>query len=128
MSRFQVDMVTFDPNNDEYVLYLIEDGPWPTNDLEWKNLLIKIQAQIFNCFDVAVDGELTKQFPESIGRDIRIEIDSPHGVPVPLKNLVSKINEFINSNHDYAESILNSKFVKSVRVVTGEEMGRFHSQ
>ena len=30
--RVTIDLISFDATNDEYVLYLVEDGPWPKED------------------------------------------------------------------------------------------------
>lgn len=124
--QLTIDTVTYDPNNDEFALYFVEDGPWPTtNDTEWKELLGRIQNKIFDAFDAIVDGHVGALYPDSAGKRFRIQIDSPHGAPAPLKDLVSKIRNYIDNSEEYREALSSSPHAIDVRIVTGEEMGRF---
>jgi hypothetical protein len=43
--KVEIDLITEDSPNEEYVLYLVEDGPWPTKELDWKPTLKSIQDQ-----------------------------------------------------------------------------------
>jgi hypothetical protein len=123
-----IDTITYDPSNDEYVLYLVEDGEWPTDDEGWNECLRRIQNRIFDALDTVVDGHLLKQYPDSIGKTVRIQIDSPHGTPEPLHDLVLKIKDYIMNNVEYQEALTLSAFVRDIRIVTGAEMGRFEDK
>ena len=125
MSRVTIDTVTYDPTHDEYVLYLVEDGPWPTDDKSWDEMLAQIQTRVFDAIDVAVDGHLQTQYPDSVGKPVRIQVDSPHGMPEYLRDLVSRIRDHLGSDSQYREAITSSRYAKGIRIVTGEEMGRF---
>jgi hypothetical protein len=58
-------------------------------------------------------------------KKIRIQVDSPHGEPSRLRNLVENIANFISSNREYSEALLHSKYIVALRVVTGHQLGRF---
>ena len=120
-----IDLVTEDNVNDEYVLYLVEDGPWPTVDTDWGSCLQVIQDRILNAVDAAVDGYVAGKYPESTSRLIRIQIDSPSGGPVQLKALVIAVDDYVKQYNDYAVAIAKSTFIRGLRIVTGEQMGRF---
>jgi hypothetical protein len=122
-----IDLVSHDPHNDEFVLYLVEDGPWPISEDGWADKLKTIQNKILDVFDASVDGGLEKVYPDSRGKAVRIQIDSPSGEPASLRSLVEKLNDFINSDKSYREAVMRSEFVRGVRIVTGHQLGRFRN-
>lgn len=124
-TRVIIDTITYDAIHDEYVLYLVEDGPWPTDDSGWNQCLTRIQNRIFDAFDIAVDGHLHKTFPDSLGKAVRIQIDSPHGSPKQLSDLISKVKQFIDTSKEYSKAIGSSQYIHGLRITTGAEMGRF---
>jgi len=124
--QVKIDLITHDAANDEFVLYLVEDGPWPDSKSEWRECLLKIQNRIFDAIDVAVEGHLAVKYPESSGKKIRVQIDSPHGVPPHLKELVFKIRQYLESEQGRS-AVAQSRFIKGLRVVLGHELGRFRT-
>src|SRR5258707_14932136 len=93
MPSVKIDLVTQDHDADEFVLILVEDGPWPVESAHWGERLSRIQTRIFEAIDVAVDGHLAAKYPDSKGKIVRVQIDSPGGAPPRLMDLVSKIKE-----------------------------------
>jgi len=124
-TRVTIDTITYDPTRDEFVLYLVEDGPWPNDDSDWDQCLARIQNRIFDAFDTAVDGHLQKKYSDSLGKSIRIQIDSPHGTPKQLSNLITKIKQYIDTNDEYSKAIKSSPYIQGLWITTGAEMGRF---
>jgi hypothetical protein len=127
MTRVTIDTCTYDPSNEEFVLYLVEDEPWPDDDPGWRSRLTSIQDRILSAVDVAVDGHLSAQYPESRGHKVRIQIDSPSGCPDHLEGLVAEVGRFLREDRSYADAIAGSPQVLGLRVVTGKQMGRFRS-
>jgi hypothetical protein len=119
------DLVTYDQGNDEYVLYLVEDGPWPHDEAEWRARLSGIQGRILSAADVAIDGHLAEKYPDSRGRKVRIQVDSPAGSPNQLEDLVGAVERFLREDPAYSEAIKNSGQIQGLRVVTGKQLGRF---
>ena len=124
-SDITIDLVTHDSNTDEFVLYLVEDGPWPTEASSWSNYLVRAQKRIFDAIDVALDGHLALKYPDSKNKNVRVQIDSPHGVPSRLNELISNIKDHLKTNTDYHLAIKHSPHIKELRIVTGHEIGRF---
>jgi hypothetical protein len=120
-----LELVTYDPRSDEFVLYVVEDGPWPSSDPEWRTCLRRIQDRIFEAVDAAVHGGLAKKFADSIGKPIRVELDSPSGTPVRVEELVAAIRRFLAEDEEYRKVIAESPYIKALRLVTGKELGRF---
>lgn len=122
----KIDLITQDHSNDEFALILVEDGPWPVGE-DFKKCLSRIQARIFDTMDVAIDGHLAAKCPESKGKKVRIQIDSPHGAPSDLVNLVFKLREYIAENgSDHYVAIKNSPYIKKLSIVLGHERNPFN--
>jgi hypothetical protein len=126
--QVNIDLITEDPGSGEFVMYLVEDGPWPTSDSDWNLRLRSIQDRIFSAADVAIDGLLAEKYPDSSGSPVRIQIDSPSGCPSKLEALVEAVRTFFREDPSYSAAINNSSHIAGIRVVTGKEMGRFQGQ
>jgi hypothetical protein len=125
MPKITLDTVTWDPANEEFVLYLVEDGPWPETGREWVKCLDRIQDRIMDAIDLAVNGHLLKKFPDSAGKRVRIQIDSPHGVPAQVAALTARLRAYVERNDEYRDAVARSAHIEGLRLVTGHEMGRF---
>ena len=123
--QITVDLITYDEPHNEFVLYLLEDGPWPDSAADWRSTLLRIQQRILAAVDVAVGGYLLEKYPDAKGRGVRIEVDSPNGCPPQLQELVRALKGFLEHDETYAKSISTSPYVSGVRLATGKEIGRF---
>jgi hypothetical protein len=121
----QIDLITEDPIHGEWVLYLVEDAPWPTDEPGWKMRLKAIQDHVLSAVDVAIYGHFAQRYPESSGSRVRVQIDSPSGCPPRVEELVSAIRQFLNEDEGYRAGVEQAEHVAGVRVVTGKEIGRF---
>jgi hypothetical protein len=121
-----IDIITHDPNTDEFVLYLVEDGPWPESSKTWDEILSVIQERVLSAADVAIDGYLADKQPDSRGKRVRIQVDSPNGCPEQLQVLVSAIDDFLATDQSYSSAVRKSNHISGLRVVTGKQLGRFH--
>ena len=123
--RVTIDLISFDATSDEYVLYLVEDRPWPKEDADLSFRLKVIQERILSAVDIAVDGHLARQHAEASGKGIRIQVDSPGGAPEALDQLVAAVGRFIVADQSYADAVAQSPYVRGIRIVTGKQLGRF---
>jgi len=126
--RVTIDLITRDNASGEFVLYLLEDGPWPTGAPDWRPLLLRIQRRILAAVDVAVDGHLSEKYPDARKSDVRVEVDSPGGCPAQLEELIGAVRHFLENDPAYSEAIANSPHVGKLRLVMGKELGRFTPQ
>jgi hypothetical protein len=120
-----IDFITETPETGEFALILVEDGPWPNKDANWNECLSRIQNRIYDAIDIAIDGHLAAKHPNSKGRSVRVQIDSPSGLPPALAKLVARMKEHIEKDAEYSKAIKQSRFVQNLRISTGHEMGRF---
>lgn len=68
----RIDLITLDSKNNEVVLIMVERRPWGTS----ADQLLELQAKINSYLAFALDGEMRKKLPESVGRSIRIQLDT----------------------------------------------------
>jgi hypothetical protein len=123
----KIDLITQDHSTGQFVLILVEDGPWPEDASEMTKCLSRIQTRIYDAIDLVVDGHLATKYPESKGKDIRIQIDSPKGAPAQLVDLVSKLRKHILENgNDYGVAIKDSPFVERLYLTMGHERNPFN--
>jgi hypothetical protein len=70
-----IDFVLSSPDGNEYVLVLVEDRPWSE-----PGVIDHLTDRVNRCVAYVVEGELALNFPETVGRDIRIHVE--HGQPL----------------------------------------------
>jgi hypothetical protein len=120
--KVTVDFFTRDPNNNEFVMYLVEEGPWHEDGRA--DRLTNLQKRLYNAVDVAIDGQLASRFPESKSMQVRIQVDFHGDPPESLEEFVKRFAENISRSEEYRLAIKESQFISDLRIVTGTEMGR----
>lgn len=121
MPELKIDLVTFDQQCDEVVVYLVEDGPWPEQPKAWKEQLFQIQERIFDTIDVVIDGLLQARMPELEGKRFRIQVDSPSGRPPEVAELLSRAASFLAEDESYRRAISESSHVDALRIAAEAE-------
>lgn len=124
-SQIEINLITYDAKTDEFVLYLVEDGPWPSQEADWISCLRLIQNRILAAADVAIDGHLIGKFPDAAGKAVRIQVDSPSGCPGALEDLIVAVRRFLVEDASYRTAIAESAHLRALRIVSGKEIGRF---
>jgi hypothetical protein len=114
-----IDIVTDDPNNDEIVLYLVEESPWDDSPIE--DRLKKIQERIYNTVDVVIDGQFSTKYPDSKGRKIRIQIDCYDPPSDQISKLVEGLSSFVKDNEEYQSAISLKGNAESIRIIYQEQ-------
>jgi hypothetical protein len=127
MPSVTIDLITQDQASGEFVLILVEDGPWPGQDCGWKECLSRIQGRVFDAIDVAVDGHLAAKYPDSLGKKVRVQLDSPSGSPQRVAELVRKIRRHLTEDGgQYRTAIDKSQFIAGLSVAMGHERNPFN--
>ena len=67
---YVLDLVTHDPDSDEYALIMIETREWGHSP----DQLAQLQEKINNYTAFALDG-LADRYPDSVGRPLRFQLD-----------------------------------------------------
>ena len=116
-----VDMLAFDPQNDEFVLYFVEEGPWPENESKERQYLDDLQERLLSAVDAIIDGGVAAKFPDSAGRRFRIDVFSPDGAPDMVLELVEAVDRYVRETAEYADALHDSDHASSLRIVTSAE-------
>jgi hypothetical protein len=114
--RVSIDFITTDPVNDEYVLYLVEEGPW--NEEVFVDRLREVQSRIYKTIDVAIDGHLAKTHPESRGRKIRIQVDLHDNPSVAVDELVGRLASHVAGSVQHQRDIEASDSIAALRITS----------
>ena len=121
--KLTVNLVTWDRANDEYVLYLVEEGPWEASSLP--DRLRQIQRRIYNAVDAVIDGHFATRFPDSKGKKARIQLDYHTDAPLDaIEALLHKFSLYISYNQEYQRAIAEKAFISSLRIASRFSMGR----
>jgi hypothetical protein len=113
--RVTVDFFTLDKRHDEYVMYLVEEGPWPSAQLHRR--LSAPQDRVYDAVDVAIDGHLAKEHPESSGMKVRIQIDLHDDAPAEAEVLVKELADRVATSAEYMADIDRSPHLRQLRIV-----------
>jgi len=96
----KVDIITFDPGSEEYVLIISAMNDWDDSEEEQALLLKKIN----NYLTFVIDGGLSDHFPQSRGKPIRIQIDSAMALPPNADRIVTQAQALL-LRHDLRLSV-----------------------
>lgn len=66
-----VDLVTYDSKSGEYVLIMTEDREWDGS----ADRVVELQEKLNNYLSFALDGQMARQYPESVGKPLRLQLD-----------------------------------------------------
>ena len=78
-----IDLVTVSNDGQTVILYLTATDPWSATGEE----TLLLQAKLKNYVAFAADGQLTRQYPEALGKKVVIELRTEH----PLGELEEKL-------------------------------------
>jgi len=113
--KITVDFFTVDRSSDEFVMYLVEEGPWGQEALEGR--MRQIQGRIYKAVDVAIDGHLAKAHPESRGSKVKIQVDLHGSPPSAVEALVQRLADHIAKAEEYVRDVAASEHIKGLRIV-----------
>jgi hypothetical protein len=66
-----IDLVTYDSKSGEFALIMTETRPWDGS----ADRVLELQEKINNYLAFALDGQLERQHPGSVGKPIRLQLD-----------------------------------------------------
>lgn len=87
----KLDLITFDPDSQEYVLIISTMNTWEDSEEEQERLLQKIN----NYSNFLIDGQLLQHYPQAKGKAVRIQIDSTETIPPNANQLVMQAQKLL---------------------------------
>lgn len=112
--KVTIDLIGRNSEDDEYILILVEEGPW--DELSFEDRLRKIQDRVYGVVDAAIDGALIQQYPDSKGQKICVQIDCYDPPSDLVKKLVKGLGNYISDNDEYQKAIKREKKISSIRI------------
>ena len=104
-----VDLVTYDPKRDAFVLVVVEQGPWPADAIEPS--LRRLQNTLSACIDAAVDGGVAQKYPESGGKLVVILLDCYDTPRDQSEQMLFRVAEYAHSSADIQRAINEKRYV-----------------
>jgi len=103
-----IDLVTYDPKRDAYVLGVVETGDGSAGCLG------RLQERLYDYVDIAVDGHLAQQYPESRGKSVVIRLDCYDSPREACEQFFSRFAEHIHSSGEIQAAIRKHGHIKDI--------------
>jgi hypothetical protein len=88
-----IDLVTHDPASDEYALIMVETRPWDGSEERREEL----QDKINNYLSFALDGQMSKLYPASRGKPLRLQLDCASPLDPTTAEFIDQVSEQLRS-------------------------------
>lgn len=89
--RAVIDFVLSSPEGHEYVLVLVEDRPWSQ-----PGVIDHLTDRVNRSVSYVLEGDLASNFPETVGRAIRIHVDHREPVDTDVEALFLRLTEALS--------------------------------
>ena len=87
-----LDAMGMDSATGEVVLVMFEPRPWEGGDEQ----LFQLQEKLNSYLSFVLDGEMTEQLPQTVGKKVRITLACADEPPAPVTDLLLKVREQIS--------------------------------
>lgn len=89
-----IDLITYDPKSGEYVLIMTENREWDGS----ADRVLELQEKLNNYLSFALDGQMARQYPESVGKPLRLQLDCL-SIPDPeTSRLIEMVREKLRAD------------------------------
>lgn len=112
MDQVTIDLITHNPRDDRFSLILVEEGPWPDEDIVVK--LRELQDRLYNCVFAAIDGQLADLYPDSKGKDVVIRLDCFDTPADEVADFFDRFSKHIMKSEKIQNDLRANAFVKSL--------------
>jgi hypothetical protein len=107
---FKIDFIAKGTTLNDWKMILIEED-W-TGPLE--DSIRQLQTRLYNCIDAILDGQLADRYPETLGKDILIEIEFFRESRPEITDFVKRFAEGVFVDTDYGEALEVSRFANGI--------------
>lgn len=84
-----IDLVTYDPGSGEFALIMTETRPWDGS----ADRVLELQAKINKYLSFALDGQMERQHPGSVGKPIRLQLDCVNQLDPETGHFIELVRE-----------------------------------
>jgi len=98
MGETKVNFIAFDDFREACLMVLVE-GPWTEST---EDHLRALQERIYGCLDAALDGQLTEQFPQAVGKTLVVRVDCYDVPRSEVDEFIGRFAAGVSTSPDYA--------------------------
>ena len=106
--KAKIDLVTYDPKRDAHILVMVEQNDGGTYSLQ------RLQQRLYDFVDIAVDGFLAEQYPESRGKSVVIRLDCYDTPRDECERLFFRFAEHIHASSWIQSAIAERGHIKDI--------------
>ena len=106
-----VDFIARGETEADWLIVLVEEG-WAE---PFEPRLLTLQDRLYGSVDAALDGELARQYPESLGKSITVQIDGYDLPRSKVEKFFSQFCEGIWTIPDYQSALRHSIYVSGIK-------------
>jgi len=92
-------------------MVLVESGPW-SGSID--SHLSRLQERLYGCVDAALGGQLAEKFPESLGKQIVIDLECFNLPRDEVRAFFERFADGVFSLGDYKDAPARSKYVRGI--------------
>lgn len=111
MAVFTIDFVARGERSNEWLIVLVESGPW-TGPIEAN--LRRLQKNLYDCVDAVLDGQLAEKFPQFVGMHLIIRVDFYDISRGDVEPFFDSFAAGALDTGDYKKAVASSPFVKDI--------------
>ena len=111
MAVFTIDFVARAERGNEWLIVLVESGPW-TGSIEQN--LHRLQKNLYDCVDAVLDGQLAEKFPQFVGMHLTIRVDFYNVNRSDVEPFFDSFATGALGTGDYKKAVASSPFVKGI--------------
>jgi hypothetical protein len=109
--RVIVDLILMQPDG-RIVLCMVEEGPWSEQQVVEE--LRRVQNRLYDYMSVAVDGQLAKSHPDSVGRGVVIRLDCYDTPEEPVEEFFARFVAYNRNREDLAAAIAEKGLISGL--------------
>lgn len=83
-------------------MVLVEQGPWEIGDVD--DNLRRIQDRLYDYVETALDGHLTRRYPDAAGQPIWIRVDCYDTPDEPIRSFLARIESHLRASHEFRQT------------------------
>jgi hypothetical protein len=112
MTDLTVNFIAREPDDSLWRMVLVEEGPWDPQEIE--SHLRRVQQRLYDCIDVALDGEFWRLYPSSYGKPLRVQLDG-YGLPeAEVREFFARFSTRALAAPEYAAALQANPYVSSI--------------
>ncbi len=117
MEGHKINFVSRTKDEQEWFLWLEENGPWSDDAREIKIRLKAMQTRLYDLIETLLEGNVAKPFPQSKGCKFRVVIATTGWPPPAVEKFVVGFDKMLHTHPVVSVEFAPNEFASEVKVV-----------